>query len=71
MAHRLIETERTAGPAAVFPTSEDAAGLAEAIVRVASDPELRAGLARAGLSRVRDRTWERSEAELVRAYEAL
>lgn len=71
VAHRLLETERTAGSAAVFSATEGAAALADAVAGLARDPERRARVARAGLLRVRDQTWERSQVELLRAYSML
>ncbi len=43
-----------AGAAAVYIDPDDPAGMAEAIVALAGDPERRAALGRAGLARVRD-----------------
>ena len=68
VAHSLVETERTAGPAALYARCGDPAELAAQVARLAGEPELRRKLGQLGLERVRELTWERSEAELLRAY---
>jgi glycosyltransferase involved in cell wall biosynthesis len=45
-------------------------GLAAAVARLANEPELRERLARLGLERAWELTWERSGAELLSAYAA-
>jgi alpha-1,3-rhamnosyl/mannosyltransferase len=54
----LPSFRETLGDAAVFVAPGDADGLAEALVRVASDSELRERLAAAARARVEPRTWE-------------
>ncbi len=71
VAFRLTETERTAGPAALYAPPGDAAAFAAQVARLATDGALRAELGRRGLARARDLTWERSETALLSAYAAL
>jgi glycosyltransferase involved in cell wall biosynthesis len=71
VAHRLTETEFTAAQAALYSPSNDAAGLATQVARLAREPELRAELGRVGLERARALTWERSEEALLDAYRRL
>ncbi len=71
VAHRLLETERTAGQAALYARCGDPHELAAQIALLAADPELRKRLGSLGLERARDLTWERSEAALLEAYASL
>jgi glycosyltransferase involved in cell wall biosynthesis len=71
VAHPLVETRRTAGEAAAYAAALGARGLADAIAALCADPERRAALAAAGLARAHALTWERSAAELLRAYARL
>jgi len=71
VAHPLLETRRTAGTAAAYAETPDAAGLAEAVAALCADPVRRRALAAAGLARAREVTWERSVAALLDAYAAL
>jgi glycosyltransferase involved in cell wall biosynthesis len=71
VAHRLTETEFTAAQAALYSPSNDAAGLATQVARLAREPELRAELGRVGLERAQALTWERSEEALLDAYRRL
>ena len=71
VAHRLIETEFTAAEAALYSPSNDAAGLAAQVARLAREPRLRAELGRVALERAQALTWERSEEALLDAYRRL
>ena len=71
VAHRLMETERTAGQAALYARCGDPLEFASQIAVLAADPQLRKRLGSLGLERVRDLTWERSEAALLEAYASL
>jgi glycosyltransferase involved in cell wall biosynthesis len=68
VAHRLVETERTAGPAAVYAREGDPDDLAAQVAHLARSPELRERLGTLGLERARELTWDRSEAVLLEAY---
>jgi len=71
VAYELIETERTAGPAALYATCGDADAFVRQVVALASDPDLRKRLARAGGLRIHDLVWEESESFLLEAYARL
>ena len=66
VAHRLRETERTAGEAALYAGRPEE--LAGHLARLASEPELRASLGKLGLERAGGLSWERSERVLLEAY---
>lgn len=71
VAYRLLETERTAGPAALYAECGDAAGFAAHVARLCTEPGLRAELAERGRRRAEELVWERSEQALLGAYERL
>jgi glycosyltransferase involved in cell wall biosynthesis len=71
VAHRLVETERTAGGAAIYSEGDDGHALAAEVARLARAPELRAKLGNEGRERVSSLTWEQSERALLRAYGSL
>jgi glycosyltransferase involved in cell wall biosynthesis len=71
VAYPLIETERTAGTAALYARRGDVEDLAAQVARLAANPDLRKSLAEAALNRVRDLTWESSERALLAAYRRL
>jgi glycosyltransferase involved in cell wall biosynthesis len=65
----LVESRRTAGPAAAYATPGDPRALGDAILRLADDPSERARLGELGRRRVIERlAWSRQEPELLRAY---
>jgi glycosyltransferase involved in cell wall biosynthesis len=64
----LEETRRTAGDCALYAPDGNLEVLCEMIARLCEDPELRLALAREGLERVRELTWERSAERLLHAY---
>jgi glycosyltransferase involved in cell wall biosynthesis len=57
------------GDAGLLVEPGSATALAEAMDRVADDPELRSKLARMGLARAREFTWERTAARTLEVYE--
>lgn len=57
-----------AGEAALLVAPEDTTGLADALVRVLTDPVLAADLAARGLARARELTWEPAVALCLDAY---
>lgn len=57
-----------AGPGAIYVNSSDIDSIAQGIVRMASDPELRGRLASAGRAHADAFTWERSARQLIAAY---
>ena len=57
-----------AGDAAVLVNPYDIEGLADAMWRVLSDPDLRADLAAKGLARARHFSWERAARQTVQVY---
>ena len=71
VAYDLLETRRTAADAAVLIAPGDAEGFAQAIARLARDPELRLRLSRDARRRAEELTWEHSERALLGAYAAL
>jgi glycosyltransferase involved in cell wall biosynthesis len=71
VAYDMLESRRTAGEAALLVAPDDAVAFAEQIARLARDPELRSGLARAARRRAAEISWSHSEAKLLGLYEAL
>lgn len=71
VAYDLTETRRTTGEAAWLAAGAEPACLAEGITALASDEQLRRGLAARAQGRARELTWERSERALLRAYNGL
>ncbi len=59
------------GDAAAIVNPEDPRDIANAIRRVLDDDPLRAGLVRAGLSRVSQFTWERAAEQMYQVYETV
>lgn len=57
------------GEGALYVDAESVESIAEGIVRLATQPELRAGLAAAGEVHARSFTWSRSLGQLLEAYE--
>ena len=57
------------GEGALYVYAESVESIAEGIVRLATQPELRAGLAAAGEVHARSFTWSRSLEQLLEAYE--
>ncbi|MDE0197560.1 MAG: glycosyltransferase family 1 protein [Caldilineaceae bacterium] len=57
------------GEGAIYVDAESVESIAEGIVRLATQPELRAGLAAAGEVHARSFTWSRSLDQLLEAYE--
>jgi glycosyltransferase involved in cell wall biosynthesis len=69
VAFDLWETRVSCGEAALYADSASATELAELVLRLADDAELRDRLGREGRRRVRDElSWERSATALLRAY---
>ncbi|HEX3519053.1 MAG TPA: glycosyltransferase family 4 protein [Solirubrobacteraceae bacterium] len=64
----LQETRFTAGDCALYARDGDIEGYCELIARICSDGSLRARLARAGVERARELTWEHSGQRLLHAY---
>ncbi|HLH13174.1 MAG TPA: glycosyltransferase family 4 protein [Solirubrobacteraceae bacterium] len=64
----LEETRRTAGECALYAPDGDLDAYCELIARLCREPELRRRLAREGVQRARDLTWERSAVRLREAY---
>ena len=71
VAFDLFETRRTAGDAALYAECGDLDQFATLINRLAEDEALRALLAERARRRAEDLVWERSEEELIGAYERL
>lgn len=71
VAYDLLETRRTAGDAALLVPPGDAGAFAEAVHRLAVDPDLRLRLARDGRERAASLTWARSEEALLSVYSRL
>ncbi len=71
VAFDLPETRRTAGGAALYADCGDLAQFAALIGRLAEDERLRARLSERARMRAEDLVWERSEEELIGAYERL
>ena len=63
--------EEVAGTAADIVDPLDVTGLADAIVRLASDPARRAALGERGLARAREFSWTRSARETLAIYRAV
>ncbi len=57
------------GPGALYVDATEVEAIAEGLVRLATDPELRAELATRGQAHAREFTWERSARQLMAAYE--
>jgi glycosyltransferase involved in cell wall biosynthesis len=70
-AHDLVETRRTAGDAGLYARCGEPRALAAAVSRLATDDDLRAGMADAALVRARELVWERSEPALLDVYAGL
>lgn len=71
VAYDLLETVRTAGDAAVLVPAGDSRAFAEAIIRLATESQLRSDLAAKARRRARVLTWEHSERVLLGLYEQL
>lgn len=71
VAYPLIETQRTAGPAALYAEGERADDFADQVARLAGDAELRRTVALAASERVHKLTWEHSEGALLDSYARL
>ena len=71
VAFGLTETRRTAEDAALYAPCGDLDAFAELIVRLAREPALREELAERAIERADGLVWERSEVELLGAYERL
>lgn len=71
VAFDLTETRRTAGDAALYAACGDLDAFAGLITRLAESGDLRADLAERAVARAGQLVWERSEAELLGAYERL
>ena len=68
VAYDLLETERTAGGAAVLVPAGDTRAFAAAIAALAEDPAVRLDLAARARARAQALTWECSQEALVSAY---
>lgn len=71
VAYDLRETRRTAGDAARYAPCDDLAAFADQVARLARDPDERLALSERARERAAELVWERSEDELLRAYEAV
>jgi glycosyltransferase involved in cell wall biosynthesis len=71
VAFGLTETRRTAEDAALYAPCGDLDAFADLIVRLARTPALRRELAERAIERADGLVWERSEVELLGAYERL
>ena len=71
VAFDLAETRRTAGDAALYAPCGDLEAFARLIVRLAEGEDLRQRLAERAIERADELVWERSEVELLGAYERL
>jgi glycosyltransferase involved in cell wall biosynthesis len=70
VSYDLEESRRSAAGAALYAPADDVQALAELIVQLLDDPELRAQLGSTGRARTESRfSWERSEQALLAAYE--
>ena len=69
VAYDLRETRYSAADAALYATPGEAASLASCIERLLDDAALRRRLGEAGLRRVEELSWARSEESLLAAYE--
>ena len=68
VAFDLRETRRTAGDAALLIAPGDIESFAEAIVKLARDPELRTELAKRARERAPGLVWTHSAGALLTAY---
>lgn len=69
VAYDLLETKRTAGDAAILVPRGDVDAFTQAILALATDPDLRERLGQSGRRRVAaSLTWEHSETALLAAY---
>lgn len=66
----LSSLPEVSGDAALLVPPDDEAGLAAALLRLATDPALAADLGRRGLARAAEFSWERTAALTVAAYHA-
>jgi glycosyltransferase involved in cell wall biosynthesis len=71
VAHELLETRFTAGDAALYVPCQADGEMAAQVARLAGDPDLRRSLAAKAAERVPELVWERSEENLVTAYDRL
>ena len=71
VAFGLAETRNTAEDAALYAECCDLDHFASLVTRLAADGELRADLGERAAKRARELVWERSEVELLGAYERL
>ncbi len=71
VAYRLRETVRTAGDVALLARCGDRDEFVHHVARLAGHEQLRAELARRGIQRAHEITWEHSERALVEAYSQL
>jgi glycosyltransferase involved in cell wall biosynthesis len=70
VSYDLEESRRSAAGSALYAPADDVEALAELIVQLLDDPELRARLGSTGRARTESRfSWERSEQALLAAYE--
>lgn len=69
VAFDLIETERSAGAAALYARNNDPAELAACLARLADDESLRQSLAAEGELRAPSLRWESERSRLLAAYE--
>jgi glycosyltransferase involved in cell wall biosynthesis len=71
VAYELRETKRTTAGAALLVPPGDADGFADAIVRLAKDPALRAEISAAARRRAGEISWDESERSLLAAFTAV
>ncbi len=71
VAFDLAETRRTAGDAALYAECGNLDQFASLVNRIAEDDVLRESLAERARRRAKELVWERSEEELIGAYERL
>lgn len=71
VGYDLLETRRTAGDAALLVEPRNVDAFAEAIMRLALEPELRMRLADEARDRALALTWDHSERALLEAYNSL
>ncbi|MGZ4166896.1 MAG: glycosyltransferase family 4 protein [Solirubrobacteraceae bacterium] len=71
VAYDLLETRRTAGEGALLVAPGNPGAFADAVDRLARDPDLRLDLAKAGRERAASLTWARSEEALLSVYSRL
>ena len=70
-AEAWTRSRRTAGDAALYAPCGDLEAFARLIVRLAEGEDLRQRLAERAIERADELVWERSEVELLGAYERL